>query len=174
MWDVLLEANPVKCRMPWMVLDLPQCKSYEEVRPFYELMKESSTFTTLVRSKCKHCLRSCLNVRYEPNVLTRTTRDPRTNKGRAEMNFYMATNEFLVIEEVEGYDLTNFLGEIGGQLGLLTGWSLVSIMALLEIMFECARRRGTGKKKKDRKAVDEKRGQAGQERAYPAWTQYHN
>ena len=54
---------------------------------------------------------------------------------------YFATNELMYIEELEGYDVTNFLGEIGGQLGLLTGFSLLSVVTLVEIVFRCCRKR---------------------------------
>ncbi len=61
-----------------------------------------------------------------------------------ELSLYFAQNEVKSTEEFYVYDFFNFLAEVGGTMGLLLGWSLLSLVGWAADRRGCIRRRGEG------------------------------
>ncbi len=62
-----------------------------------------------------------------------------------ELSLYFAQNEVKSTEEFYVYDFFSFLAEVGGTMGLLLGWSLLSLVGwAADRRGTCIRRREEG------------------------------
>ena len=54
----------------------------------------------------------------------------------SEIYFQAGSNSIQYIKEYYGYDVYDFLGDVGGYLGLFLGWSLLGItVSIFDVIF---------------------------------------
>lgn len=78
------------------------------------------------------CPERCESLIYTANVMSRHTVE--YSKPSSQLYLYYASKMLTVYQEQPGYDLNQFVSDIGGSLGFLLGLSVLGLIVLLEMM----------------------------------------
>lgn len=76
------------------------------------------------------CPEPCRTIVYSANVMSRTSQTNRVP--RSQLYVYYSTKMVTVYQEKPGYDLNQFVADIGGSLGFLLGLSVLGLILMLE------------------------------------------
>ncbi|CAG0890777.1 unnamed protein product [Darwinula stevensoni] len=132
MENCLLSSLKSSCVGPWLnASKKPLCRKAEEYTRF--IQEYEDLIGTTNASRCNlRCPRRCQSVRFRPILETNNIGNSE-NMPSAWINFYFPSMEVEVLEEQWSYDILEMLGELGGSLGIMLGFSLLSIYDLLEV-----------------------------------------
>ena len=91
---------------------------------------------TAWNTHCTHCTEPCYKVLYnfEHDITNPDPRLPITNN----MNFFFKNLAYTEIRQTPAYTFDSLFGEVGGQLGLFIGASLLSVGEILDLAFVAA------------------------------------
>ncbi|CAG0886790.1 unnamed protein product [Darwinula stevensoni] len=132
MENCLLSSLKSSCVGPWLTASKkPLCRKAEEYTRF--IQEYEDLIGTTNASRCnQRCPRRCQSVRFRPILETNNIGNSE-NMPSAWINFYFPSMEVEVLEEQWSYDILEMLGELGGSLGIMLGFSLLSIYDLLDV-----------------------------------------
>ena len=129
-------SGKIKCRGPFTpTTALPECSNFTSFQSLIILEKQISQEGL---QDCD-CPRSCNINYYSGFVISRTTIEQYNETGWGELHLYFPSPAVTRIREFWAYDLSQFVGETGGSMGLLLGISVISILDLLSDFYKFLR-----------------------------------
>ncbi|CAG0881975.1 unnamed protein product [Cyprideis torosa] len=141
----------VPCRGPWVQnSSLEICSNAADMEKF--LYEESRVLRT-ISNRCD-CTRQCKFRRYSMAAMDRKdSQAPFGGLQRGKIELYYPSGLAHQVIESWGYDGSQFIGEVGGSLGLLLGMSVLSFLEILENISRVMWAKLCWKKKRDPKEV---------------------
>ncbi|XP_029729547.2 uncharacterized protein LOC109429390 [Aedes albopictus] len=120
-------VNIVGCTGPWMP-DIEQelCDTANETQ---QLIKHYKRLEDLDSRVCG-CFQPCSTTIFTAYVMNR--KHYRINVPSGQVWLYYTSKMVTIVEEFHGYDLTQFVADLGGSLGFLLGLSVLGLIGLLE------------------------------------------
>ena len=124
------------CTLPWM-MNLYEFRNYtycdsnsEDISELVGLIKEALEFNNIAENECKKYL-PCTRSIYEDLLVQKP--DVQTEEySRSSLTISFSSPYIQVIKDSWSYNLQSFIGEVGGTLGLLLGFSFSSLFDLFE------------------------------------------
>jgi hypothetical protein len=116
--------------------------SFDGEQAYIDVVKEAAFISRFNRSHLRH--------KYD--VIASYLNDSNRHKAMADfvrLNVYLAESDVLKTEETEDYSQSQFLSDVGGQIGLWSGLSIISLVEALELFVDIFRHmcRDWGKRK---------------------------
>ncbi|KAF0300784.1 hypothetical protein FJT64_026783 [Amphibalanus amphitrite] len=130
------ESQLIGCRAPWMVglaHPLPLCNTSKQ---FYDMQSPPAIPRGSV--SCPHCPPSCSHERYSVQVTTTMNAAGMARSGIAKLMAVWPYQQELSTEE-KTYGLSGLISDVGGNMSLLLGVSVISIAQLMEMMLRGVR-----------------------------------
>ena len=135
-----LYMKVMNCSFPWIGNNtLPKCQSREDMATLTKLQLEWSNGNATLEEeweKLTCTVPNCAKKHWQSfNEIRQFYRNETDRKFHIEL--YFMTWDVTKISEYLLYGFTNFLSDFGGYLGLLLGYSLLSVMASLLQKLQC-------------------------------------
>ncbi|XP_058451372.1 uncharacterized protein LOC131430409 [Malaya genurostris] len=128
-WSHVVEQ--VGCTGPWMPdIEGEQCHTAHDTQQlikYYKLMEDMD-------STVCGCYQPCSGSIFTSFVMNR--KHFNISIPAAQLWMYYTSKMVTIVEEFHGYDLTQFVADLGGSLGFLLGLSVLGLIGLLEKIFE--------------------------------------
>ncbi|CAG0895738.1 unnamed protein product [Cyprideis torosa] len=137
----------VPCRGPWVQnSSLEICSNATDMKKF---LSEENRVLGTISDRCD-CTRQCKFRRYSMAAMDRKdSLAPFKGLQRGKIELYYPNGLAHRVTESWGYDASQFIGEVGGSLGLLLGMSVLSFLEILENISRVMWAKFCGKKKRD-------------------------
>ncbi|CAD7085902.1 unnamed protein product [Hermetia illucens] len=122
-------TNHYQCTGPWMPdIDMPTCSTYETMSKL--ITDYSNMFDNQAEPLCS-CPDPCQSTIYSAFVMNRKDLVGQL-KPYTQIWLYYTSRLVTIIEERPGYDLSQFVADIGGSIGFLLGLSVLGFIEILE------------------------------------------
>ena len=138
--------DSIQCNLPFMVSHSPRVEQEDQNYcdspklyndSFGKFWNEFRLNVSLWTDCDQKCLIECTKVVYTPFV--ESVAPSRQNIGKLVM--YFPTMSYEIVKEKNAYDIIAFLCDIGGTFGLFLGFSILTVIELLESIFIFSYRR---------------------------------
>ncbi|KAL1398818.1 hypothetical protein pipiens_008661 [Culex pipiens pipiens] len=121
----------VGCTGPWMPdIDVDQCDTANETQQLIKHYKLQADQDSVICG----CFQPCSTTIYTAFVMNRKNFNITIPAGQIWL--YYTSKMVTIVEEFHGYDLTQFVADLGGSLGFLLGLSVLGLIGLLEKIVE--------------------------------------
>ena len=148
-WDKLVNAtvpNGGPCRDVWMDIrknnqsaDVPLCRTKEQYQALLQTLYVA-IYDRLISTACSHCVPRCETLNYQTSVQTITKIPERFENphGGHAVIFYPSATELRYVDTYE-YGMTSYVSDVFGNLGFITGFSLITIFVGFEWLVKFSR-----------------------------------
>ena len=140
--------NDIGCTLPWSnhSSEYPECTASGQYNRFLQTYQEIARLTERSIAERTGCRPSCQRNEFTANIVNRAER-PSKPAGFFTCNFFYASGRYVEKTYYYVYDWVHLLADVGGYMGLLLGFSLLSmydgIMSLCKMGYGLATRRRT-------------------------------
>ena len=121
--------NTMRCRLPWhsnQSKTLPQCKKLDQYEDFLNNYLWISNQKEASIAKVTGCLPSCKRNEFDVKVVNRIKMPSEDGKLYYSALFYYPSGSYTEKSYYYTYEFSDYLADIGGYMGLLLGYSLIS------------------------------------------------
>ena len=121
------------CDIDWFTAGNYNKCSAESLKEYVKMLIKYKTMPFIKLSEESGCYQKCKIIEYKYEIKRKEAIDWDTNY---TSSFYLETSSssFETSEEYFSYDEGDFVGDVGGSLGLFLGWSLLSLFEAVPII----------------------------------------
>lgn len=120
--------NKMRCQLPWhnQNTTFPQCIKSDQYVEFLNTYLGISSQNEAWIAKVTGCLPSCRRNEFEVKVVNRIEMPPENGKCYYSGMFYYPSGSYKEKTYYYTYEFSDYIADIGGYMGLLLGYSLIS------------------------------------------------
>jgi hypothetical protein len=127
--DMYIEKH-LGCSLPWQKQNYyahPTCNETWQYEKLYNLKQESAYMDDSEIFENMGCLSSCKKTKYILNPLSGLVTKNKYSPNRFKIKLFFSSGRYNEKTQYWIYDMNNLIADIGGYLGLLLGYSLLSL-----------------------------------------------
>ena len=122
-----LYMKMMNCSFPWIENhSLPKCESKQDLATLINLITSGNETVASEYKKMDCSVPNCVKIHWEAF-------NSKNHDEKFKIELYFETWDVSTISEYRLYGMTNFLSDFGGYLGLLLGYSLLSVIKSLTL-----------------------------------------
>ena len=120
--------NKIGCQLPWNngSVDFPRCTESGHYKTFLKIYDEIAKLTEQSIAERTGCLAACQRNEFTVNIVNRAER-PSKPGGHFTGYFFYASGRYVEKTYFYVYDWIHLLADLGGYMGLLLGYSLLTM-----------------------------------------------
>ena len=128
-FEKYLEAK-MNCRVPWRKQKdtaLPECSTFDQKKFLFNITEEIETMGETEVYKATGCSPSCSRREFTVTKFLETDQPLPINTSVAKVMFYYSSTKYTTKWQYLSFTIGDFIANIGGNLGLTLGFSMVSL-----------------------------------------------
>ena len=132
--------NEIGCQLPWnnaSTSDFAKCTESGQYQTFLTTYDNIAKLSERSIAERTGCLPSCQRSEFTVSILNRIV-DPFNQEGSYIGYFYYASGRYVEKSYHYDYDLFDLLADVGGYMGLLVGYSLLTVYDSIKYLCKMA------------------------------------